>query len=459
MKKILLSVVAFISIGVALAQQPKPAPKGWHLESESYGIDLYRALDYLKGRKAVKVKVAVLDSGFDIDHPNLKSVVWTNAEEIAGDKVDNDKNGYIDDLHGWNFLGSGSGDILNSTPLESEREFMRLYTKFDGVDTTKLRKKDRIEYRYYRDIIIPNSSLGKCYLGMMNNEYKSEKVFLSVKNSIEKLSARRVEVSQTAKGVMYGNGNLMSRNLAHGSHVAGIIAGTGTDGFRGVCEDAELILCRVIPDGDEYDEDVAHAIRYAVDKGAQIINMSFGKVFSSNVKVVYDALRYAEKKGVFVVIAAGNDGWCVDDALLYPHPKGGHAKNVIHVGATDNKGMPTFFTNFGKTSVDLFSPGMDIYSLARGGKFCYMNGTSMAAPVVSGVVAILKSYFPQLTAAQIKMILCESSKKQPQRMVTYPQKDKLKNYPKEGLFSEMSISGGIVNVFEAVKMADELTGK
>lgn len=464
MKRQLLIVAALFYAGIASAQLqlpviPPPAPKGWHLEEANYGIDLYRALDYLKDRKPTRVKVAILDSGFEITHPNLKSVVWVNPKEIAGDNIDNDGNGYIDDLHGWNFLGASDGQMINNTAAEAEREFLRLYAKLNDVDTSKLNKKERKEYLYYRNEVIPTSSLGKTYLASLSNVERSKKTFLSLKKAIETLIAQREEKVQTVKGAMYGNNNLMSRNLNHGTHVAGIIAGTEAEGFRGVCPNAELLLCRVVPEGDEYDDDVAHAIRYAVDNGAQIINMSFGKVLSANPKMVYDALRYAEKKGVFVVIASGNDGWCVDDSPLYPHPKGGKAKNLVHVGATDCNGMPAFFTNFGKKNVDIFSPGVDIYSTYRTGTFSYMNGTSMAAPVVSGVAALLKSYFPKLTAAQIKMILCESSKKQPERMVTYPQKDKTKNYPKEGLFSEMSISGGIVNVYEAIKMADELMEK
>lgn len=439
---------------------------GWHLkglEKDSvYGIDLYRAMEYLKGRKSQKVRVAVLDSGVATDHENLMPVLWVNKGEIAGDGIDNDGNGYIDDVNGWNFLVRSDGTNLNNVGVEYDREFFRLLNKFENVDSTKLNRKERAEYRYFKDKVCKNSSLGGYYLRMDALNERERKSYLSLLDIMKKNLLVREEGIKTANGKKYGNPHINSRNLSHGTHVAGIIGGTPAPNFRGVCDNVEIICVRVVPDGDEFDLDVANGIRYAVDNGAEIINMSFGKYIGSDPKLVQDAIRYGVKKGVLFMSAAGNDGLNIDDLFFLPRPKPSknvdkRAENFLIIGSNDMYGAPAYSSCWGKNSVDLFAPGVGIYSTYRKGEFMVMNGTSMATPVVTGVAALLKSYFPELTAKQICSILLQSSSKYPGRIVPYPNKMKNKGYPKEGLFSDLSRSGGIVNAYEAVKMADELS--
>jgi len=210
-----------------------------------------------------------------------------------------------------------------------------------------------------------------------------------------------------------------------------------------------------VPDGDERDKDVANGIRYAVDNGAQIINMSFGKGFSPDKRAVDEAVKYAESKGVLLVHAAGNDGEDLATAPNFPHATyldGGRAKNWIEVGASSWQGgdqLAASFSNYGRAQVDLFAPGVDILSTVPGGGYERNSGTSMAAPVVSGVAALLMSYFPQLTATDVKRILIESAARYPDMMVARPG-------GKEGdtvRFGDLSVTGGVVDAYAAVRAA------
>ena len=220
----------------------------------------------------------------------------------------------------------------------------------------------------------------------------------------------------------------------------------------GIADAVQIMSVRAVPDGDERDKDVANAIRYAVDNGAQIINMSFGKGYSPQRETVEEAERYALSKGVLLVQAAGNDGSNIDTAANYPSPRfmdGTAIPNVITVGASaepNTADLVASFSNYGKGTVDVFAPGQDIYSTVPGGKYENNSGTSMASPVVAGVAAVLKSYFPKLTYTDIKQIIMASATPY-QTPVRRPESTDTVS------FSSLSRTGGIVNLYEAVKMA------
>ena len=255
----------------------------------------------------------------------------------------------------------------------------------------------------------------------------------------------------------YGNNNVVGPDASHGSHVAGIIAAKRGNniGLDGIADRAKIMVVRVVPDGDERDKDVANGIRYAVDNGAKIINMSFGKGFSWDKNIVDSAVAYAESKGVLLVHAAGNNNSDNDEIPNYPNDtlwNGTHtAANWIEIGASQpkRKKLATVFSNYGKNNVDLFAPGQDIYSTIPGDKYAYFNGTSMAAPVVSGVAALVWSRYPNLTAVQIKQILMESGTAVKGKVLLPGSKSKIK-------FTELSQSGRLVNAFEALKRADAM---
>ena len=263
----------------------------------------------------------------------------------------------------------------------------------------------------------------------------------------------------------YGNNEVEGPDASHGTHVSGIIAGNRTNslGMKGVCENCVIMSVRCVPDGDERDKDVANAIRYAVDNGAQIINMSFGKAFPKDKKAVDDAVAYAQKKGVLLVHAAGNENTNKDVEMNYPNPYKGDKvkmstryKNWLDIGAMtwhSDEQLAAYFSNYGKTTVDVFAPGFDIYSTVPDGKYASFNGTSMAAPCTAGAAAMLLSYFPELTAEQLADIIKQSAKKVDIEVAVPGEESK------KVKFSELSMTGGTVDAYEAVKLAEKTKGK
>ena len=219
------------------------------------------------------------------------------------------------------------------------------------------------------------------------------------------------------------------------------------------------MMIRAVPDGDEYDKDIALAIKYAVDNGAKVINMSFGKGLSPEKKWVDSAVRYAELKDVLIVHAAGNDGEDNDTTGNFPNPDLAilhrKATNFITVGASsDPKVSGDYvgdFSNYGKNSVDIFAPGVKIYSTLPGrSSYGYLRGTSMASPVVAGVAAVIRSYFPALSASQVKYAIEKSAVADQSITVTRPgTKEMIK-------MTDLCISGGWINAYNAVKVAASL---
>jgi cell wall-associated protease len=523
-----LSVITFNSIAQTSAKSS--VPKGWHQldqKTDGYsGISLNKAYDFLKSKKlkSKRVIVAVIDSGIDTLHEDLKPVLWVNPKEIPGNGKDDDKNGYIDDVNGWNFLGGKDGSNVSVDSDEGARVYHNLKKIWGDkeVDVTKLTAAEKTSYNTYlkaKDRVVGGVKEEEiAYLSKLSPKLKSgdsvlrkeigkeeyngedlkkvnttnpdammakmvimgiseangsfditnKQLIEQIDGELRKAESVNAAPKQYRKEIVgddetnindryYGNNDLMTSTPFHGTHCSGIIGAVRNNnkGGDGVADNVQIMMLRAVPDGDEHDKDIANSIRYAVDHGAKIISMSFGKRFSPEKKWVDDAFKYAEKKGVLLVHAAGNDAENVDSSGHFPNPVfedgSGRASNVITVGASGdekNGGLTASFSNYGKKEVDVFAPGVGIYSTIPGGNtYGNSNGTSMACPVVAGIAALLLEYYPNLTAKDLKSII-EKSVIAPADKVKIPGTDELVN------LSEICKTGGIVNAYEAVKLAD-----
>jgi subtilisin family serine protease len=523
-----LTIFAGFSFPSFAQSTTEETPKDWFLRDRSSGfsgISLDKAYNFLKGKQSKTVIVAVIDSGIDTTHEDLKRVMWTNYGEIPGNKIDDDRNGYVDDVHGWNFIGGKDGRNVKEDSYEAARVYHSLKAKFENADTTKLSKEDLALYRTWKaayedlttgvdmtevlmlqklypmlhsgDSIITIDLKKKEFTAKDLVGYKSSnpqaQMAANIFNEIfkqnptqevsnvqllEQLESelRKAESISTAppdyRGQItkdneadindrfYGNNDLMASTPYHGTHVSGIIAGdrTNNKGMNGIADNVRIMTVRAVPDGDEHDKDIALAIRYAVDNGAKIINMSFGKGFSPQKQWVDEAVKYAESKGVLLIHAAGNDGANIDLARNFPSATfvNGQTKasNWITVGASAPNGdLAADFSNYGKESVDVFSPGVEIHSTIPGGTtYGKSSGTSMASPVTAGVAALLLEYYPNLTPQQIKYAIENSVVKVEEETTIPGGEEKVK-------FSTLSKTGGIINAYNAIKLADELSKK
>ena len=437
----------------------KAIPRDWFVKDPGIdsvaGISLDKAYQLLKGRNSKTVIVAVIDNGVDILHEDLKHIIWTNKKEIAGNGIDDDHNGFTDDIHGWNFRGTKDGRIIENEQAGSTQFYLTWKNKFENIDTSLLNPEDKKELSIY-------TKAKKDYLAKADSKDSSDIQFAY---NVNYNSGKLIANDSAAPGNgHYGSPYaILSPNLTHGTHVAGIIAAERNNrkGIDGIADNVLIMpIVASTAGGDERDKDVANAIHYAVDNGAKIISMSFSKLYSSDKKMVDDAIRYAEKNDVLIIHCAGNDGVNIDSPANYHYPiaiyqNGNKAGNFITVGWN----RPLFdyrlahpYSNYGKLNVDLFAPGSDIFSTVPNNGYDFKSGSSMAAPVVSGVAALLFSYFPSLTATQVKDILLQSVFK-PDQMVNRPQ-TKI-----QVPFNSLSVSGGIVNAYNAVKMAIDLTKK
>ncbi|MEI7484480.1 MAG: S8 family serine peptidase [Ignavibacteriota bacterium] len=480
-------------------------------------LELY---DYIKSKGIASPKpiiVAVMDSGFEMDHPDLKANVWNNEAEINGlPGVDDDGNGYVDDFHGWNFLGNAVN--LN---LEVTREYARLQKEGASESDIYFRKvKKEYEDKKEEDVstndyikTLANTTRDAVAVLKANNITTDPKKLQEISSTLtgkskdaaesilgsylfmqitpddifeyEKEYESKVSMSYdlnfdpstiigdnqtilTEKN--YGNNDPSVKVSSHGTHVAGTIGSTKKG--IGQAPFVKLMFIRVVPaDGDERDKDIANGIRYAVDNGASIINLSAGKYFAANEQYVIDAIKYAESKGVLFVAAAGNEGTNIETKINYPrkfYTENGQMKyfsNLLCVGASTwmqqwnsdkdplnlarKFDLAASFSNFSDKVVDLYSPGVEVNSTVPGGKFQRMSGTSMAAPNAAGVAAILKGYFPKLTAAQIKEILMKSSRKYKGLAVKTTESGRVG-------FSTLSKTGGVIDAYEAFMMAKDM---
>ncbi|MBC7946806.1 MAG: S8 family peptidase [Chitinophagaceae bacterium] len=542
-KRILFVAISGLATLTGFSQKTE-VPKGWHLlnpkDSGLYGISMAQAYDFVKTKKlkSSPVIVAVIDSGIDTLHEDLRPVLWKNPKEIPGNGVDDDKNGYVDDVYGWNFLGGRDGRSVEKDTYESARVFHKFRSKFEGeVDESKLSADEKRQYAMWlraksevgtvdpssalnvrivkgvlKDALVADSVLktklkvnytGKdveAYAAIDDAGKKSKRNILKVYRGFELDLEQPVaevlsEVGEYVTGEetkanaldakptpyradivkdnyndfndkFYGNGDVMVSKAAalHGTHVSGIIGaarGNGL-GMDGVADNVRIMTIRAVPDGDEHDKDIALAIRYAVDNGAKVVNMSFGKGFSPEKKWVDEAVKYAESKGVLLVHAAGNSAENIDTSWNFPTPlydDSKRASNWITVGASaphaDIKagGLTASFSNYGKKEVDVFAPGVKIYATVPGGNtYQNLQGTSMASPVVAGLAAFLLEYYPTLSARQVKMII-EKSSQNPSVKVKEP------GVGGEVDFADISKAGGIVNAYEAIKLASTMKGE
>jgi subtilisin family serine protease len=491
------------------------------------GMSVDRAYsEIIKNRKGIKVIVAVIDSGVDIEHEDLKNVLWTNRGEIKGNGKDDDKNGYIDDIHGWNFLG----DIVAEN-MEYTRYIKKLGPKYEGKTEASIGAADRAEFALYqkakaeyeKDYGEANANktqyenilaqvkpahaamtkkLGKAnyskadLAGIKNpTEAQQQEIAMltqmlgfadTVPEVIKELSGgveyfgNRIKTHfnlesdyrsilgdnpNDIKDTNYGNNDVdgpdaKKEDAKHGTHVAGIIAAQRNNGIgmNGVANNAEIMVVRAVPDGDEYDKDIALAIRYAVDNGAKVINTSFGKYYSPNPEWVWEAIKYAAKKDVLIVNAAGNEGFDLDGIQVYPMDQQGTGAEIsdtfLTVGALNLKygsEMVATFSNYGKSNVDVFAPGVKIWSTTPLNTYEYLQGTSMAAPNVAGVAATIRSYYPNLKAKQVKQILMDSGlpSKTPVMLAGDPSKT--------DNFSNISKSAKMVNMYNALIMASKMS--
>lgn len=507
--RILTSVVMLSFVPLNAFSQSADKAAGWHFlcEDTIQGANIDRAVSYLAqhGKKPRKqIVVGVIDSGADTAAVNIRGALWQNRKERADGK-DNDRNGYVDDLHGWNFLGTSDGSFnMTSAGTEEYRQFKRLYPKYKNVQNRD-EAADKAEYDYY--VRMRKKAGIKSYL--MFYEFSKQKAVALVmmdslleKNHIvaDTMPLRKVaetEMADTlwqglcqmiytdllrtkagttwatfkkqqadnlalmkkridgiegdkdkrllmgdnmedAADIYYGNNILTLEGCEHGTFVAGIIGGSGNgdDRYRGVARGvARLMILRASPDGDEYDKDIATAIRYAADNGAKVINISLGKHESPTPKMVNDAIAYAAERDVLIVHAAGNDGADIDTGSYYPTGRDESGKaypNFIRVGSSDRLGQCSPFSNYGRQNVDVLAPGEEISSFFPGDKADLSQGTSLSAPVVSGIAALLRAYFPKLKASEIKEILIKSARP-------------------DG-HNDKCISGGCVDMLNAVKM-------
>ncbi len=474
------------------------------------GMSINKAYDEIIGnKKGQKVVVAVLDSGIDLTHEDLDGVLWTNRGEKPGNKVDDDNNGYVDDIHGYNFLGEAYNEQLEIARIVRLKIGDAAYqakarTKLDA-DLAKARQSKQqydqiLEAVRTADAAI-QKHLGKSsytkkevaaiktedpvlqqHIGVIMQMYSFKDTIPAVLTELQEgidhftkqmefnlnvdFDGRKVTGDQpydlNDKG--YGNGNPQSRSSdeSHGTHVAGIIAAewSNNKGMRGVANNVEIMSIRAVPNGDEYDKDIALGIRYAVDNGAKVINGSFGKSFSPNADWVYDAIKYAASKDVLIVHAAGNEGKDLDELqnASYPNDQIANgpemADNLITVGALEStygSEMVASYSNYGAVNVDVFAPGSDIYSTNPGNKYEFHDGTSFAAPAVAGLAALIRSQYPKLTAPQVKRILIESG--QTTKASVILSGDASKSKP----FDKISKSGRMVNAFNALIMADRIS--
>ena len=535
LKKLFFAIMmAFPMIGFSQSSASVP-PNNWqHLDKLKDGImgvsadKMYNEL--LKGKKSETVIVAVIDGGVDAMHEDLKDVMWVNPGEIAGNGKDDDGNGYVDDINGWNFIGGKDGANVHHDQLEITRLYKVYREKFKNVDPSSLSKKDRKLYDQYIEMgeeIDQEREEGKSnaafYGGilkaitMVQEEAGKESPTL---NELQKLEAKDerlayaiqivssmlsegqdiVEMKEELQEAVdqfepqaefyynpdinvrsivgdnyansyekyYGNNDVKGPEASHGTHVAGTIAATRNNGIgmNGIADNVKIMAIRCVPDGDERDKDVANSIIYAVDNGASVINMSFGKGYSWDKGAVDKAVKYAMKNDVLIVHAAGNDGSNNDLGGNFPEdefekhglfgPK--KAKNWVEIGALSWKGgadAAASFSNYGKEDVDLFSPGVDIYSTWPDGGYKSISGTSMAAPVAAGVAAVIRSYYPDLSAQQVKDVLMSSTVMTKNAMVKKPGTKTGELVP----FTDLSVTGGTINGFEAVKKAQTVKPK
>ncbi len=540
------------------AQEHEPAPKDWFhqsIDNGIYGVNTEKAYTFLKekGRIAQPIIVGILDSGVDAEHEDLKEIMWVNTDEVAGNGVDDDQNGYIDDVHGWNFLGNADGTNVSGDNLEITRLYVQYRPMFEDLKDRKIKKnikKYAEEYEIYskgKELIEENAAKNKSRINelkaqreqlvvyesqfnmafknvrellktetvssediksfLQNNQVDDQRTYAALGmlyEATEKSPEKSINLNEVEQGfqellqtdlknisdyiqylesksnyhynpdidtreiigddysnkkeAFYGNNDVKGPDAQHGTHVAGLVAAVRHNGIGmdGVADHVQIMGVRVVPDGDERDKDVANGIIYAVDNGAKILNMSFGKSYSPDKSVVDDAIRYAEKKGVLLMHAAGNDSKDLNVEDNFPTNITHNdtiAKNWITIGASTPhpEALAADFSNYGSKTVDLFSPGTEIYSTTPDNQYETLQGTSMASPIATGVAAMVWSYYPELTVYELRDILLQSVNVYKGTVPTPSEEEPKPAQP----FTSLSTTGGVIDAYNAVRLADE----
>ncbi|MBW8684169.1 S8 family peptidase [Chitinophaga rhizophila] len=511
------AVVATLLLSAYGANAQKHNWQSMDLEKDSvFGISVEKAYtELLKGKKSKTVIVAVIDSGVDTLHEDLKSVLWINAKEKRANGKDDDKNHYADDIYGWNFIGSPKGNV-DYDNLELTRMVRKQQKQFGSLnsvatDTAGLYQYQTLKSKYDLKLSEAQQTLAGItrFVGMVDtmlnkmgntnptaadlqaytpqnpaeaqikqmisqqlerypdfNAFRTAELDAALNHFKEQVEYQ-LNLDYDPRAIVgddynnpteryYGSGDATGPDADHGTHVAGII-GAGRNnslGIDGIADNVRIMSVRAVPNGDERDKDVANAIRYAVDNGAKVINMSFGKAYSPEKNVVDDAVKYAISKDVLLVHAAGNDAENIDVTPNYPsrvYQNGDTATAWIEVGASgpeNNETLAAPFSNYGKLSVDVFAPGVAIYSSTPGSKYALHDGTSMAAPVVAGLAALIRSYYPKLSAVQVKDIILKSVVP-----VDHPVTIVVDEQPKSVQMTDLCRTGGVVNAYKALELA------
>ena len=537
MKKLLLKILLPIALGgylsTAQAQKSEDVDEdvlNWY-NTKKTGMSTDKAYKKLRRRWSFKkitpdtVVVAIIDSGIDIEHEDLQGIIWTNSDEIPGNGKDDDNNGYVDDIHGWNYLGNADGENQGPARLNVTRIYAQLKPKFDDIDSSAVTEAQREDYELYlevkeevessidrfeqtieqtkqfRDNMLP--SLPKMIGNMMDKEdytledleewepegaqgKQMKRVGIQLKKGklnaevldkqieqIQGMIDHHYNVDYDDRGLIgddpydmtdtdYGNNDVEGSGALHGTHVGGIVAALRDNelGGDGVADNVKLMSLRAVPDGDEFDKDIALAIRYAVDNGADVINGSFGKSYSSMPKAVYEAMMYAQENDVLFVHAAGNSAENLGEESNYPAVQYEFQEkpftHLLTIGAStrdDDEALAARFSNYGDEEVDIFAPGAEIFSTVPQSEYKVLQGTSMASPMVAGVAALLKGYFPDLTMLEIKNIILETGDDYADTDQKIPGGDELVK------FGTLSRTGKVVNVKQAVKAAKKLQRK
>ena len=564
--KLSLSIFAFGITNLIYAQDLDKGVLNWY--NGDAGMKTEAAYKKVKKRESKTVIVAIIDSGIDIEHEDLKGKIWTNTDEIPENGIDDDNNGYIDDVHGWNFLGNANGQNANSMRLERTRLVAKWADKFEDADPATLNASEKKDYATYMQAKEELEEERASYEGYVQQLEIIPMIMASVPGYIEKelgagytlkdlkkwsptdpeqqqmrslaiametgdlkledIEAQRKQIQgmldthhnvdfngrevigddpDDFSDVKYGNPDVEGPDALHGTHVGGIVGAIRGNklGGDGVAENVLLMSIRAVPDGDEYDKDIALAIRYAVDNGAEIINMSFGKGYSPHAKEVYAAFEYADSKGVLLVHAAGNDSKDLDDRSNTNFPTSMYdfqTKKLDHfltIGSMTRQGkvvaekpekivlakdaskeekaeakaemarakaaykrkkkskmpLPSRFSNYGQTHVDVFAPGSEIYNAVPQSDYQGLQGTAMASPMVAGAAAFLKSYFPEVSMKEIKEVLLASATSYKGSMQVLPgEKDDFNTDAVENAvdFGTLSVTGSVINLENAVMM-------
>ena len=525
-KTSVLIVCSFICFGLGIGNADAQKANWQNLDRATdtvFGISTEKAYkELLKNKPSTTVLVAVIDGGVDTAHEDLKAIIWNNPKEKANGK-DDDKNGFVDDFHGWDFIGGPKGDVHYDN-LELVRILRRDRLKYDtmtaatvtpanraGYDTyqkmkdeydkgyqnaqqtlagisgfksvldrivTAIGKKDPTlqDFRDYGPKDQGEAHIRKIVIGQLEKQEKPDfKEFMDndLGAALEHFQTQvdyQYNLDYDPRSIVgdnyanskehhYGNNDVTGPDADHGTHVSGIIGAVRDNGIgiKGVADNVRIMAVRVVPDGDERDKDVANGIRYAAENGAKVINMSFGKGYSWDKNAVDEAVKFALSKDVLLIHAAGNDGKNLEVTSNFPTRTYGDSSGMagawIEVGASgpvDDSTLVASFSNYGKSKVDVFAPGVAIYSTTPGSKYADHDGTSMAAPVVSGLAALIREYYPKLTAVQVKDIILKSVVK-PNHTVTI----NVDGQAQQVMMSDISVSGGVVNVYNALQLAEK----